>query len=155
MGGADTKKIYEEFQKQYSLPEFKILDLELEVSSMDASKFLLRMIRGKIRSRLENYCDVIEDILNPDATISRLHECSYFHDTTKKRMFNLYKKMMHWMRLAEYLDLEKSTEKDAKFIAKFFENIEYIKREMKRIMKQRMNTWNKDISPSIKEEYFG
>lgn len=155
MGAGDTKQVYEEFQKKYTLPDYKLLDIELEISSIDASKFLLRIVRGKIRARLENYCDVIEDVLNPDTTISRLHECNYFHETTKKRMFNLYKKMMHWMRLAEYLDVEKSPEKDARFITKFFGNYDNIKREMKRIIKQRMNTWNKEMSPSIREEYFG
>ena len=155
MGSGDVKKFYEEYAKKYSLPSFDILDKEFEISTLDGDKFILRAIRNKIKSRVDNYVGIIEDLLNPDTSISLLHECTYISENRKKMMFNLYQKLMYVLRTAELLEIEKSTFQDAKYISMFFKNNEKLKSQMKEIASLRMDTWKKDISPYVKEEYFG
>ena len=155
MGGDGVKQVYEEFKKRYNLPEFDVVDFELEISSLDGDKFLLRIIRNKIRLRLENYCNTIEDLLTPDTSLPLLHECSYLSEMDKKRLFKLFKKMMYLQRAAEVLEVDKNNEEDAKYINGYFKKLDYMKKSMKRITIKRMDSWKKELSPYIKEEYFG
>ncbi len=155
MGKGGSKELYHEFKKRFELPEFEIIDKELEVSAMDGDKFLLRTIRGKIKSRLENYCNMIEDLLSPDTSIPLLHECTFVTERSKARMLNLYKKLMYMLRMADHLEVEKSTAKDARYIKGYFDHLEMVQREMKTITTTRMNAWKKDLASYIKEEYFG
>lgn len=155
MGTGDVKEIYEEYKNKFDLPEFSRVDFEFEISSLDGDKFLLRTIRNKIKTRLENYCNTIEDLLTPDTSLPLLHECSYLTERDKKNLFNLFRKMMYMQRAAEMLEVEKKTKEDAKFIISFFNKIDLIKKEMKKITVKRMESWKKELSPYIKEEYFG
>ena len=155
MGREEVKQVYEEFKKRYGLPEFSAVDFELEISSLDGDKFLLRAIRNKIRLKLENYCNTIEDLLTPDTSLPLLHECSYLNEGDKKRLFSLFKKMMYMQRAAEVLEVEKNNDEDAKYIKGYFKNLDFIKKRMKRITIKRMDSWKKELSPYIKEEYFG
>ncbi len=155
MGSGDVRKFYEEFAERYDLPPYEQVDKELEISSVDADKFILRTVRGKIRSRVDGYAGMIEDLLNPDTSISLLHECTYISENMKKRMFNLYQKLMYMLRTADLLDIEKSMEQDARYISMYFKNLDKIKEGMKDIASLRMRTWKKEISPYVKEEYFG
>ncbi|MFW5852648.1 MAG: hypothetical protein ACOCUR_01325 [Nanoarchaeota archaeon] len=155
MSAQEVKKFYEEYQKKHQLPSFNIVDKELEISSLDGDKFILRSIRNKIKSRLENMCNMIEDVLNPDTSLSLLHECSYVNEKTKRRSFEMYKKMMYMVRSADLLDLEKDNAKEARYIRLYFKNMEKMNSEMKKIVSVRMNSWKKELSPYIKEEYFG
>ena len=155
MGVDETKEVYAEIAKKFSMPDFMSIEKELEISNLDANKFLLRAIRNKIKSRLETYTDMIEDILHPDASVASMHELTYINDVFKQKAFKLYKKLMYMQRTGEYLDIEKSNRKDAKFIKQYFDHISYINQEMKKIIKARMNTWTKQISEEMREVYFG
>ncbi len=155
MGSGDAKKFYEEYAKRYSLPPFDDVDKELEISTSDGDKFILRLIRNKIKNRVDNHASMIEDMLNPDTSISLLHECTYITETRKKKMFNLYQKLMYMVRTAEYLDIEKSAEQDARYISMYFKHLAKINTEMKDVASLRMKTWKKKISPYVAEEYFG
>ncbi|MFP4117817.1 MAG: hypothetical protein ACLFTR_02740 [Candidatus Woesearchaeota archaeon] len=155
MGSGDMRKFYEEYAKTYTLPPYDIVDKELELSSSDGDKFALRTIRSKIKGKVDNHASMIEDMLNPDTSISSLHECTYITETRKKKMFNLYQKLMYMLRTADLLDIEKSMEQDAKYISMYFKHLHRLKKEMREIASLRMNTWKKEISPYVKEEYFG
>ncbi len=155
MGGDGVKEVYEEYKKQFNLPEFNIVDFDLEISSLDGDKFILRTIRNKIRLKLENYCNTIEDLLTPDTSLPLLHECSYLSEIDKKKLFSLFKKMMYMQRAAEVLEVDKNSKEDAKYIKSYFNNLGFIKKQMKRITRKRMESWKKELSPYIKEEYFG
>lgn len=155
MGGGDSKKFYDEFSKSYSLPPYEDVDRELEVSTLDGDKFILRTIRNKIKNRVDHYAGIIEDVLNPDTSISLLHECTYIGERKKKNMLDLYKKFMYMLRTADLLDVQKSMKEDARYIDMYFRSLPRIRREMKEITSLRMSTWKKEISPYVKEEYFG
>ena len=155
MSKEEVKQVYQEFKKRFNLPDFELVNKELEISSLDGDEFLLRNIRNKIKSKLENYCNAIEDLLSPDTSISLLHECSYLSENDKKKLFNLYKRIMYAQRGAELLELVKENKSDAKYINDFFKSINNIKDDMVKFTKSRMNSWKKELSIDIKEEYFG
>jgi hypothetical protein len=92
MGGGKKSEIlrkYSFLQKKYHLPEYHVINRELEIASLDSQKFLLRQIRRKIYHRLDDFCELIEDLLQPDATISQMHEYRFFSDKKRTKIFNI------------------------------------------------------------------
>ncbi len=154
--GGEVRKFYDELRKKYpELPEFETVDHELEISSAEADRFIIRTIRNRIKSRVDTFTSIIEDILNPDASIPNLHECNFVKDSRKRKLLELYKKMMYMYRTAEFLDIKRSEKDDIRFIKMYFRNLQYISKQMKSIASVRMDAWKNEISPYIKEEYFG
>lgn len=149
------KEIYERFKEKFELPDFNIVDKELEASSLEPDKFVLRRIRNRVKDRLEFYGDIIEDLLHPDTSIAMLHECSFLTDKSKSKFFELYKRLMYMIRTADLLAVEKSTAKDAKYIQFYFSHQEILRRDMKNVVKLRMNSWKRELAEDIKVEYFG
>jgi hypothetical protein len=62
---------------------------------------------------------------------------------------------MYLIRTADLLEVERSTQKDAKYVSFFFSHNEPIKRDMKSAVKLRMNSWKRELAKDVKVEYFG
>ncbi|MFP4111363.1 MAG: hypothetical protein ACLFPQ_02470 [Candidatus Woesearchaeota archaeon] len=156
MGEGD--KIYEKYlklQEKYNLPDYHSINKEFEISNLDSNKFMLRQIRKKIHSKLDDYCEIIEDLLQPSATISQMHEYRFFSETAKKRIYDLYRKLMHMSRTATELTIHNDKEKDIEFIREFFSSFDSIKKEMVSITSTMKKSWKEELDKDIKFEYFG
>jgi len=158
MGGDNisrVKKKYLLLKLRYDLPDYDVINKELEITTLDSTKFMLRQIRKKIHRRIDDFCDTIEELLQPDTSITQMHECRFFSDTSKNRIFELYKKLMFMSRNASELDILNDKKKDTEFITDFFNEIEEIKTELLKIVRTMKKSWKKEIDKDIKLEYFG
>lgn len=158
MSEGDKNDIYDKYmklQEKYSLPEYHLVNKELEVSGLDSNKFILRQMRKKIHNRLDDFAEIIEDLLQPNATISQMHEYRFFSENAKNKIYNLYRKIMNMSRHATELGILNNLEKDVEFIAYYFDEIEDIKKEMLYITNTMKNSWKKELDKDIKQEYFG
>jgi hypothetical protein len=157
---SDVKKKYMLLQEKYALPDYKLVNKELELSALDSHRFLLRQIRKRIHHRIEDFSEILEDLLMPDSSISQMHEYRFFSDRAKNKIYLLYRKLMHLDRHAMELQIIGDGERDAEYIKSFFSELEDIKSEMLNIAKTMKNSWKRDIDKDIKEkidkqEYFG
>ncbi len=157
---SEVKKKYLFLQEKYGLPDYKLINQELELSTMDNHRFMLRQIRKRIHHRIEDFSEILEDLLLPDQSISQMHEYRFFSERAKNKIYNLYRKLMHMDRHAMELQITNKSENDAEYIKTFFEELEDLKIEMLTITSTMKNSWKRDLDKDIKQkiekqEYFG
>ena len=112
-------------------------------------------MRKRINTRINDFCDIIEELLQPDATIVQMHECRFFSEDSKERIFSLYKKLMYMSRAGMELDIVNEIKQDVTYINKFFDYLDFIKKELLKVTKIMKTSWKKEIDKNIKQEYFG
>ncbi len=149
------QKKYLLLQQKYSLPEYHLLDKELEISSLDSPYYMLKQIRKKIHHMIEFYSEIIEDLLQPNASIAQMHEYRFFTEKSKEKIYHIYRDLMYKSRNATELGILNDPEKDAEFIKRFFSEYFVIKDEMVKIFTTLKNSWKKELDKDIRVEYFG
>lgn len=146
----EVEKQYNALKKKYSLPDFKDIDSEFDVSSIDQTTFLLRRICEKINEKIGNFIKILEELLQPEGSIKSLYELRYLDDNDKKNAYFLYKKLM--IRSIDFLSLSlTSNEKaHAEFIKNKFNEWENIKEDLKPLLEKMKKSW--EIETDIKED---
>jgi hypothetical protein len=150
------KTAYEKLKKKYKLPSFDALNNELEISEIESEDFLLRKIRKKIAERIEITAEPISSLLQPSAdSIIDMHECRFFTDKDKKKMVEIYKKLMILGRLSLEAEMSGDDKTDANFINDFFKQWPELKKDVLHFIKKMKSCWEKETEIEEKLEYFG
>ena len=151
MTSNEIEKQYSELRKKYKLPEFREIDLELELSDMEPTNFLFRNIIRKIAEKLDFYLRVLEEVLQPDASnLYAMHETKFFEDDEKKKMYETYAQLMGLSRQSVELSLGHDGKSEAHFISNFFDEWKPLKIELAVYAKKMRESW-KTIA-DIKED---
>ncbi len=151
MPNKEIEKQYNELRKKYKLPEFKVIDTELEISDLDDTNFLLRAIIRKIAEKLDFYTAMIEEELQPDAAkLYAMHESRIFEEEEKKKMFEFYKKLMILNRHSVEISLMGNDKEEANFINDFLNGWGKIKAELLSYITRMKDSWKADTD--IKED---
>jgi len=150
------KDTYEKLKKKFSLPEYDEVNNELEISSLESDDFLLRQIRRKISERIESVTEPMGSLLQPSAeSLVDMHECRFFDDKEKRKMIDIYKKLMIVSRSALEADIERDDKADASVINDFFKAWKALKKDILAFMKKMKTCWEKETEIEEKLEYFG
>ncbi|MBI1969771.1 hypothetical protein HYS48_03690 [Candidatus Woesearchaeota archaeon] len=150
------KETYHKLQKKHKqLPDFSLLDREFEISTIENTQFLLREIRRKIVERIETLVDLLEEFLQPEATVVNLQESKVFTEAEKKDMFVLFRKCMLAHRSALQIGISGKEEEHAKFIAEITADWDKVKKQMHRILEKVKEAWRIDESVEEETGYFG
>ncbi len=151
MPNKDIEKQYNELRKRFRLPEFNEINFELELSDFEETNFLLRAIIRRIAEKLDFYTTMVEETLQPDASnLYAMHETRHFDDVEKKRMFDLYRKLMDFNRRSIENSLEHDESSEAGLINEFFDEWEAIKKELLGFVKKMRDSWKTETD--IKED---
>ena len=138
----ETEKQYNELGKKFKLPQFREIDFELEISDFEETNFLLRAIMRRICEKLDFYCAMLEEILQPDTSkLYAMHETRVFDEDEKRQMYELYSKLMILNRRSIELSLEHNEKDDADFINNFFDEWKSLKSELLNIVKKIKVSW--------------
>ena len=153
---SDIKKHYEELKKKHSLPDYKSMDNDFEISKIDDTNFLLREISRKIIEKVEVFSGVLGFIVQPDtSSLADMHECGFFSETEKKKIFDLFKVLMTIDRTA----LELSIKNDEKELAKFIKDVHSkwgnIKKDVVDIVTKLKETWGREVDYKEDLGYLG
>jgi hypothetical protein len=149
-------KEYLKMQKKYSLPAWKDVDHVFEVSHLDKSTHILRDIRRRVTEKMDHYVKILEGIINPETTISGLHECKYFNDDEKKQLFDLYRKLMAHMRQADMLTVLLDDKEEAVYINSLYKEWPSLQKELKAMLGKLKKCWvEEEVSDQEKIGYFG
>jgi hypothetical protein len=152
----DLKKTYAKLSSEHKLPEFEEMDRLFEISSLEKEDFLLREIRRRIAEKLEHYIKMLEGIINPETTLSGMHECKYFNDNEKTELFDLYRKLMYYIRECDSLSLSSKDEEEAQYIMKLYGDWENLEKKLRKILVKLKDSWvDEDVSKKDIIGYFG
>jgi hypothetical protein len=149
-------KQYGVLAKKYRLPEFSAVDSIFEISSIEKHAFPLREIRRKISDKLDHYVKILEGLINPETTIGGMHECKYFDDDEKKKIFDLYRKLMAKMRESDIISLSQNEKDEAGFISEIVGEWPALQKELAGILAKLKSCWaEEEVSDKEIIEYFG
>jgi|TARA_Y100000310_G_scaffold124950_2_gene123780 hypothetical protein len=147
----DTEKQYNELKKKVNLPDFKDIDFEFEISDLEETRYLLRAIIRRIAEKLNLYCTLIEEILQPDASnLYAMHETRFFDENDKKKMYDLYTKLMNSSRKSIEVSLRHDEKGEASFINDFHNEWKDLKKELIKYVGRMKDSWK--ILADIKED---
>ena len=116
---SELKKDYLEIQVKHNLPSFQELnqDFQIEKIAEYETDILIREIRKFIAEKLSNYMKFVEMIINPvNAPMSIFSLIKSLSQEDKKKLSEIYEKLVkNEIEIVE-LDLFFSEEKEAKYI---------------------------------------
>src|SRR3989344_7570437 len=106
----NLKDEYEKLKKKHKLPNYEELDNEFEllyVAKLEEIKFPLRFIRRRINDKIAWFCNMLQNIIQPNpGSLISLEESKFFSDEDRKKMIVLLKELMHMERESVLLDIE-------------------------------------------------
>ncbi len=151
MQPSETEKRYNELRKALSLPEFREIDEEFELSDLEETRFLLRAIIRRIAEKLDFYTTMIEELLQPDTSnLYSMHETRFFDEAEKKQMYELYTKLMNFNRHSIVASLENNQKAHADFISRVFGEWKEAKQDLLRYARKMRASWKAEID--VKED---
>ncbi len=152
----DTEKTYKELAKKHQLPDYAKLNHEFEISLIEKNNFLLREIIHMMIERIEFHTSLINSLLHPEGSqLAPLHECKFFDDPEKEKLYLLYMALMLNHRTALLTLLSREEKGEAAFIAGFFKEWMMLKPKLIAMATKIQKSW--EHATTIKEElgYFG
>ncbi len=152
---AKLKKHYQPLMKKYKLPGFDELDLDFEIRSLESADFLLGEIRKRIADKARDVCCLVEEVLQPDTNLASLYESRVFDEQEKRRIFELYKKLMVANRKAVELYVLNDEKLDAAFIRDFTHEWAGIKLDIVGFIRKLRESWEKDTEEGESAGYMG
>ena len=151
MPNNEIEKQYNELKKKYKLPEFKDIDFELEISDLEETNFLIRAIIRRIAEKLDFYATLLEEVMQPDASnLYAMHETRFFDEHEKKRMYEVYTRLMNLNRQTVEFSLEQNEKNGADFINNFLNEWKELKAELLKFVKKMKESWRAEAD--IKED---
>lgn len=151
MQSKDIEKQYNELRKKFKLPEYKDLDDEFEISDLEKTNFLLRAIIRRIAERFDFYTTMLEEVLQPDTSnLYAMHETRFFDENEKKRMYDLYSRLMNFNRQSIEVTLEHNEKNEVGFINSVFNEWNQLKQELLGFINKMKSSWKTETY--IKED---
>ncbi|MBN2454487.1 hypothetical protein JXB11_02990 [Candidatus Woesearchaeota archaeon] len=150
-----VKEKYSGMCRKYKLPPFEKLDAEFELSGIEQEDFILREVRKKIEEKLAAVRKVMEEVLQPESNLAGIYESRVFSEEEKKELFELYRKIMKFVRQGFELYVKADEKADANFISAFFREWESIKAGIGKMSSKLQDSWQKEMEGDEKLGYFG
>ena len=142
MPNKEIEKQYIELKKKHRLPKFEDIEFEFELSDLEETNFLMRAIIRRMEEKLDFYSTMLEEVLQPETSnLYAMHETKFFDDDEKKRMYELYTRLMNFNRQSIEVSLEHNESSEADFINSLFEEWKSLKQELLRFVRNMMASW--------------
>ena len=119
----------------------------------DEAEDLVRESAKKIRERVDNYAQLLEDLLQPDTSLAAMNECSYFSEQETEQIVRLYRKLMAISRNHTVIDIE--GKEYGKFITQTLPEWQKHKPALQKIAKKLQQGWEQDQPLQREKGYFG
>lgn len=151
------KKDYMKIQEKYNLPSFEKLneDFSIEKIAESETDILIKEVKKFVGEKLSNYLRFIEAILNPVNSPSFIFSIiSSINQDDKKRLAEIYKKLVkNEVRLIE-TDLSFSEKKEAEYIKGAYDIWQKIKKDLLDVIESIKRNWDNKLEGNNKG-YFG
>lgn len=153
----DIKQEYEKLKKKYKdLPNFDAIDFEFEISNTEKDGFVCRRILERIVDKIEYLQKILEGILQPDTnSFSSMYECYCFNEEEKKRILEVYKKLMAIYREGLELIIEMDEKKQIEFICKVTKEWKEFRKKVTEKIKKLKVCWLETKEYKEIQQYMG
>lgn len=152
----ETEKQYSELRKRLKLPEFREIDAEFEISDLEETNFLLRSAIRRIAEKLDFYTTMLEEILQPDTSnLYAMHETRYFNEDEKKKMYELYSRLMSLNRQSIEVSLSHSEKDGADFISSVLAEWKSLGPELLALVRKIKASWKSEDDSKEDLGYLG
>ena len=132
------------------MPDFKKLDAFFDISDMECKEFLLKNIKKRISEKIAGYCELIDSIFQPDATLASMHESKFISEKERNAATDIYTSFMKLSRRSNELSVEDVEAENAGFIKEAFDVYSRNKDKLKELLSFLRESWAK--KDEIKEE---
>ncbi len=150
------KEIYDPLIKKYSLPSYKELNEEFDISKIDVSnETILSDIRKAIINKLSAVLNFVELLLNPtNGSMFHMYLVKSTNGVEKEILNRLFDKLGSLEIDSFKLDIDYSEKAEAEFISNSFKEWDSMKDDLNSIMSSLKKNWH--VNSSRKEKsYFG
>ncbi len=147
----EPKEEYSRIRKKHSLPELEELQRTFSFGKLDSDEPVLAGIRKRIDEKTDLMLKILNRILQPETTIAEMNECREFSEADKKRIFELYKRIMIIHNYLLMLEVDRDEKAEAEFISSAFKKWPSIKQEIKSIISKMRDSWQKEVE-DLKED---
>ena len=146
---------YESLKKSHKLPDFKELNEEFELNSIEKKEFLIRNIRRRLNEKVIFFCRIIENLIYPSSQSPlSAYESNFFSDEKKQDLAKLHKKLMVFERQSMLLDTNPNSDGDAEYINKMHSEWDSFKKEITETVKEMKDSWHSELKDE-EHVYFG
>lgn len=152
----NLEKEYGKLKSKFSLPSYKDLNNEFELSVLSEGDFLLRSMRRKMCEKIEDFCNILEGFIHPhSASLANFYELKFVDDDEKEKISRIFKKFMILRRKNLRFDLEPKEKDEAKFINEIYKEWLVTKKELLNLVNIIEDGWTKEEETKTNEGYFG
>jgi len=123
------------------------------LSIPDEAEDLVRETAKKVRDRVENHAQLLEDLLQPDTSLAAMNECSYFSDEELEGIVRTYRKLMSILRSFTIADVD--GREYGKFITQALGEWQKQKPALQKIAKKLQAGWEENQPLQREKGYFG
>lgn len=151
------KESYEVFRKKYNLPEFKFVNDNFEIESIDSedTELLLKAIRKHITEKVFFTLRTLEMFMNPqNAPVFIFKIIKHFSETEKELIKDIYKRMAYYEIDAFGLEGIYDEKKEAEFIKGIVNDWKVFAKDMDKIYSSMKTSYGRDSKKSD-GSYFG
>lgn len=153
----ELKENYKKIQKNYSLPEFDLLNAEFSIEKVAdiETDFLIREIGRVMAEKFSNYLRFVELILNPvNSPMFIFSMIKTLGEGEKKKLSDIYKELTKIELNLIELDVDFSEKKEAEFINKSYSTWVGLKKDFVSILDKIKSNWDSKQENNNKA-YFG
>lgn len=149
------KSKYEALQQKYGLPGLGELEPDFELYTIENLDFLLKEIAKKIGEKLEFFAKLVEEQIQPESSLSAMHECDNYSESEKKMLFEVYKRLLYWHRTYVFVELRYEEKECAEFVRGFLNEWPKLREQVRKIINRMQDTWVNHRKGDSDLEYFG
>ena len=162
----DIIKEYNGLKTKYpNLPKFEFLDKEFEISDMlternELPSRMIQTIRRRIVDIIGGWINYLHNFLLPNQqSMILVHEAENISQEERDHITTLVNQLMFMSRESAHLELTRSDNDDAEFIASHVEKWLIIKKDILSITEKNIAIWteaiNKKVAEEEKKQYIG
>lgn len=149
------EEMYEELKEKYELPSFNEINKDFEIYSISKDEDIIREILKKMSGAIDYYIGFLEDIIQPDSRFYTLKEANVLDVNQRKKVHEIYAKLMFLNRTFNELYLSYSEERGVELIKKIFTEWQPLKMELLEIIRPLKDSWSKHTEIKPDKGYFG
>ncbi len=138
--GLEPKRVIEEF------------DL---LSISDDAAFLAREIAKKVKERVKEYAQLLEELLIPDSGLSSLNECGFFTEQERTGLGKSYRELMALLRRFTLADLDATPTAYRDFVTTALPRWETQKALLRTAVEKLEREWRKEEPVQSEQSYLG
>lgn len=151
MSSKNVKEAYAALGKD--LPAYEEVNECFCIDDLDAEKLSIKGVCRRAGEHVEHYAQLLESILQPDATFTGMTETGAFDDEGKKQVLETLRRLMRLHRTLLLADLQNGH--SAKTLADACKEYAEIKAPLSSIIKKLQECWHHEQEERIEEKYFG